>query len=231
MKRILKNTIKVLLLSTVVFSSISIATAQKKAGYTLKGTMTDLPSGKIYLEHTIDKKTIKDSTDITNGNFEFKGSTSEPIFYTLYLSDKKNSKSFLMENAAISFVGKKDSLYKAKVKGSKVNDIYIRFYEVDWKPVTAKAGDIYGRMDKAEKAGTMKSDPSVRKGFDAEFSALSLLNDSIVNAYAKRNSASVASAVVIFDRYISYPYFDNARALMPFLSKEVKESSFGKQIT
>ncbi|WP_448633938.1 peroxiredoxin family protein [Pedobacter panaciterrae] len=56
------------------------------------------------------------------------------------------------------------------------------------------------------------------------------MNDSIINAYVKRNSGSVGAAIVILERYINYPYFDNARALMPLLSEKVKRSSFVKQI-
>jgi peroxiredoxin len=229
-KHNMKNkTAKIILFAGVVLLSNSVQ-AQKN-GFIINGTITDLPSGKVYLVHENEKKeNVTDSAKIVNNRFMFKGFTSSPAFYSIYITDKQKGSNFLVENKNLTFTATKDSLYKAKVTGSEIYDTYMSFYNVDWKPVTAKAGDIYQRLDKAEKEGKTKADPSVRKGFDEEFKALGVLNDTVVNAYIRKNRNSIASAMVILDRYINYPYFDNARALMPLLSKEVQQSSFGKQI-
>jgi peroxiredoxin len=224
------KTSKILLSAVLIFSLNSYAQAQKKA-YTINGTITGLSSGKVYLAHENEKKeTITDSAQIVNSKFVFKGSIAEPAFFKLYLSDPQRGSSILVEPANLTFKAHKDSLYKAMVSGSVLSDTYQSFYNVDWKPVTEKAGEIYRRLDKAEKDGSMKANPSLRKGFDEEFKALGVLNDTIVNAYVRKNRNSIASAMVILDRYINYPYYNNARALMPLLSKEVQQSSFGKQI-
>lgn len=230
MKQITKHTLRTLLTVGMMLSIIGLSSAQKKAGYTVKGTITDLPSGKVYLEMANDENNVIDSSNIIAHKFEFRGKVSEPVFYTLHLGDKKKSISILLENRAITLTGTKDSLYKAQITGAPLNAAYLDFYKVEWKPVTTKAGDIYKRLDKAEKDGSRKADPMVKKGFDDEFKALGLMNDSIINAFVKKNTNSIASAIVILDRYINYPYYDNARALMPLLSKEVQQSSFGKQI-
>lgn len=230
MKQITKSTLRTLLTIGIMLSIIGLSTAQKKAGYTIKGTITDVPSGKVYLTMANDENNATDSSNIVNHKFEFRGKVSEPAFYNLHLGDRRKGINFLLENANITLTGKKDSLNNARLTGASVNTAYLSFYKVDWKPVTLKAGDIYGRLDKAEKDGSKKADPAIKKGFDDEFKALGLMNDSIVNAYVKKNPNSIASAIVILDRYINYPYYDNARALMPLLSKEVQQSSFGKQI-
>lgn len=214
----------------IVLSLTYSVQAQKK-GFTINGTITDLPSGKVYLVHENEKKeSVTDSAKILNHHFVFKGYTPSPAFYSLYTTDKQRGSMFLVENKNLTFIASKDSIYKAKVTGSALYDTYMSFYQVDWKPITAKAGDIYQRLNKAEKEGKMKADSSIRKGFDEEFKALNVLNDTVINAYVRRNRNSIASAIVILERYINYPYFDNARALMPLLSKEVQQSSFGKQI-
>lgn len=224
------NKIKILLAAGLFLSLTNSLLAQKNT-FTIHGTITNLSTGKVYLAHENEKMVaVTDSAQIVNNKFVFKGSINNPAFYTLYLSDKQKGASFLVEPASLTVTADKDSLYKAKVTGSVLYDTYMSFYTVDWKPITAKAGDIYKRLDKAEKEGRTKADPAVRKGFDEEFKALGVLNDSVVNAFVKRNKNSIASAMVILDRYINYPYYDNARALMPLLSKDVQQSSFGKQI-
>ena len=230
MKHITKYTLRTLLTVAMMLSITGFSSAQKKAGYSIKGTITDLPSGKVYLEMASDERNVIDSSNIINHKFEFRGNVSEPVFYKLHLGDKKKGLSILLENTAITLTGAKDSLYNAQTTGAPLNTAYLNFYKVDWKPVTTKAGDIYRRLDKAEKDGSRKADSTVKKGFDDEFKALGLMNDSIINAYVKKNTNSIAAAIVILDRYINYPYYDNARALMPLLSKEVQQSSFGKQI-
>lgn len=230
----MKNTIKhigsPILAAMLLLTAVHSTLAQKQSGYTIQGTITDLRKGVVYLEKAGAENGNRDSTKIINHKFEFKGNAADLAFYTLYLGDKKKSAQFLLENQALTFIGQKDSLFKAKVTGGPIYTTYLRFYNVDWKPVTAKAGDIYKRMDMAEKDGSMKQNPTIRIGFDEEFKALNVLNDTVVNRYVRKNRNSIASAMVILDRYINYPYFDNARALMPLLSKEVQQSSFGKQI-
>lgn len=227
----MKNKMQKILLAAGLVLGLNSSVVAQKNGFSIHGTITDLPSGKVYLSHENEQKeTITDSANIVNHNFEFKGFSTEPTFYTLYLSKKQGGANFLVENKKLTFTAKKDSLYKATIKGSAIYDTYMSFFNVDWKPITAKAGDIYQRLDKAEKEGEFKADSSLRKSFDEEFAALNVLNDTVVNRYVRKNRNSIAAAMVILDRYINYPYFDNARALMPLLSKEVQQSSFGKQI-
>lgn len=230
MKKIIKYISNSLFAGTLLLASSSLTLAQKQTGYIIKGTITDVQSGTAYLEKTDGENVRRDSSKIINHKFEFKGKVEDLAFYSLYLIDKKKGSQFLLENNALTFTGQKDSLFKAKIIGGPIYTTYLSFYNVDWKPVTAKAGEIYKRMDIAEKDGTMKQTPSIRKGFDEEFKALGSMNDSIINAYVKRNPTSIASAMVIMDRFINYPYYDNARALIPLLSKEVQQSAYGKQI-
>ena len=226
----MKNISLKILFSTILFFTIGFSFAQKKAGYVIKGTLTDFPSGKVYLEHSYNDVSVIDSSTVVDHKFEFKGKVAEPVFCKVYITDKGKSTQFLLENAEISLTAKKDSLYMAKINGGPDYTTYMSFYNVDWKPVTAKAGEIYRRLDKANHGGKVQLDSTTRIAFDSEFEALNLMNDSVVNAYVKRNSGSVAAAIIILERYINYPYFDNARALMPLLSEKVKQSSFVKQI-
>ena len=230
MKKIINYSISNLFIGLLMLTCVNKASAQAKAGYVINGTITDLPSGKVYLEKADEEGNKRDSAKVVNHKFVFKGKVADLAFFTIYITDKKNGNTFLLENAKINFTGKKDSLYRAKVTGGPVYTTYRSFYEVDWKPITTKAGDIYGRLAKADQGGKVELDSATRTAFDAEFAALTVMNDSAVNAYVRRNAHSIAAAMVIKDRYIDYPYFDNARALMPLLSQEAKNSTFGKQI-
>lgn len=208
------------------------ASAQN-GNYVIKGTIKGASSGRIYLEHENEsKKVMTDSTVLSSdGSFQFKGKVVSPQFYSVKLKGVKNPSTFLLENAAITFAGSKDSLYKAVVKGSNAQDVYIGFYNGPWKPIVEKAGGIYQRLDKAEQEGKVKLDSATRGGFDREFRVLDTLNWVAVKAYVAKNTGSVGSAAIIYDRFVAYPNFPVAKDFFAMLTPEVQKSLVGKQIS
>lgn len=214
----------------LTLSSNGFSQAKQTAGFTLYGNISGTSSAKAYLSHTYNTKVITDSVPVKNGIFLFKGSVPEPLRYTLKLADSKQSTTFFIENSVIRVTGQKDSLFQAKVSGSALNDLYKSFYDVSWKPVRDKAGVIYRKIDAATENGKTKLDAALRKKFDDEFAEVEKLNDSAVTDFVKAHLSSVASALVIQDRYISYSYPDKAAVLYAQLSEKVKKSFYGKEI-
>ncbi|WP_232538842.1 TlpA disulfide reductase family protein [Chitinophaga tropicalis] len=199
-------------------------------GYTIKGNIAGMQSGTAYLSHTWKEKEITDSVAVVNGAFTFKGVTPEPLIYTLKLSGNKQAASFFVENLPMTVTADKDSLFKAKVTGSREQDIFKEFYNVRWKIVTETAGGIYRRIDSVTEKGKVKMDEPTRKAFDKEWAFVEKLNDSVITEYVKTYPDAIASAVVVHDRYIAYPYPDRAEALWPVFTKKVQQSFYGKQI-
>ncbi|WP_367868279.1 redoxin domain-containing protein [Pedobacter sp. WC2423] len=202
--------------------------------YLLKGNIP-VASGKIYLEHELNGNPVKiDSAQVVNGKFVFKGSVKSPDFYSLTTKGLKYPIQFILENSAITVTKPADSLASAEIKGSSAQEVYQSFYKGPWKEITAIAGGIYNRLDKAEKAaktaGT-KVDSLTRAGFDKEFAVLDKKNQIAVKAYISQHSSSAGAAAIIYDRFISYPNFPVARELFAGLTEEARQSAIGELIT
>jgi len=187
-------------------------------------------TGKIYLGHEVaGKPSVLDSANLVNGTAVFKGSVKEADFYSLNNKSLKYPIQFILENSAITVSKTKDSLSTAEIKGSAAQDVYMGFYNGPWKEITTKAGDIYRRLDAAEKTGKM--DTATRAGFNKEFAALDIINQAAVKKYVIAHPASPGSAAVIVDRFVSYPNFPVAKELYALLSKNVQQSAIASQIT
>src|ERR1044072_8837500 len=227
----MKKTIVSISMITASLRSLQPAIAQVKSSgkYILKGRIAGLDTGKIYLSRISDKEVTPDSVEAKNGAFTFTGSIVEPLLYSLKPASGKTAKVFFLESGTITLEGNKDSLYKATVKGSPVQDVYAGFSEA-WKPVSVRAGDIYTRLDKANQGGKVKLDSATREACEAEFDALQGFHDSIVNAYIRKHTSSPAAATIILDRFVTYQQVDKAAELYKVLDKKVQQSFFGKEI-
>jgi len=226
MNNILKRTLAIVPFAALVFYGGQALAQNGK--YLLKGNLANV-TGKIYLGHEIDgKPVIIDSATVVNGTFTFKGSVIQPDFYSLSNNNLKYPIQFILENSAINIDKSADSLSIPKIKGSAAQDVYMGFYEGPWKGITAKAGDIYGRLDNAEKSGKM--DSITRAGFDREFRILDTLNIAAVKDYVIKHPASAGSAAIIYDRFIGYPNFSVATELFSLLNKETQQSAIGSRI-
>jgi peroxiredoxin len=228
----LKKTFAILLFAAVMICSGTQSFAQN-GKYFLKGNIAGA-SGKIYLMHELNGSPVTvDSAKVVNGEFIFKGSVKSPGFYSLTNKGLKYPIQFILENSAITVTKTADSLAMAEIKGSAAQDVYTGFYSGPWKEITAVAGDIYGRLDKAEKAakaaGT-KVDSLTRAGFDQEFTELDKKNQMTVKAYISKHPSSAGAAAIIYDRFIGYPNFPVARELFAGLTKEAQQSAIGAMI-
>lgn len=218
-----------LIAAAVLTLQPSFAQVNPAGKYTLKGKITGIDSGMIYLSAIDEQEGTTDSVPVKNGAFTFTGTVPEPLLYMLKPAGAKAGKIFFLESGSTTVEGTKDSLFKAVVKGGAAQDVYTGFYSGAWKPVTERAGEIYRRLDKAH-GGKKEIDSTVRKAFDKEFAALEVFNDSIINAYIKQHSGSPAVASIILDRYITYQQTAKAQRLFSTLAPSVQQSFYGKQI-
>lgn len=62
-----------------------------------------------------------------SGHFLFKGTLTEPSYYALSVQDVQGIVDLILENDSITVEGSVDSLWTAKVEGSKENDIHKEF--------------------------------------------------------------------------------------------------------
>ncbi|GAA4234608.1 hypothetical protein GCM10022291_14420 [Postechiella marina] len=126
---------KIILIVITCVSIYSCKETEKKEafnGYVVTGKVKGLDQGIVELiEFNFTdrgaKKVVIDSTQMTNGAFEFKGFIEHPDKVVIMINDKYNS-DFFIENSTISLsfdIAESDrGQLKAKVSGSKLETIY-----------------------------------------------------------------------------------------------------------
>lgn len=126
--------------------------------------------GKAYLTQRLNGEWVKrDSTELKNGEFAFKGSVKFPEMYYLAFSNKKDRLPFFLENSVITVTGAADSLSKAKIVGSAVQDEYNALQE-KLDQLDAKGMALYKESKESEKAGSKMKADSLMTLADSVFS-------------------------------------------------------------
>lgn len=91
--------------------------------YTIIGKISGMSTGYAFLEYA----NFKDTTEIKNGEFIFKGTVQKPEICKIRISGSEHAKKFYIENSNISFIAHIDSLDKAKISGSKTENEWIAY--------------------------------------------------------------------------------------------------------
>lgn len=198
-----------------VFMLLPVAAAAQKS-YVVSGKLSGLKEPAIaYLNYG---KT-KDSVEIKNGTFQFKGSVAEPVqaYLTVKAADalpKKNQDDytlFWLENSKISVSGK-DSIKNAAIKGS-LAEKESREMDAPVKPLTDKILRLMKESDTKPGADRkraisdsigllVKEIKNVRTKF-AETHLNSYMGLYAYNLYVLDNYVDLAVAEPIFNRYAS----------------------------
>jgi len=225
-KIILKSSLFALVMATA-FTSCA-----KKEGYTINGTIAGLDKGKVYLEFADEKgdKKIIDSADVKDGAFTFTGKTGEPLFHTIKIKGQEYGASFLLDNEDIKIEAKKDSIFKAKVTGSKQNDFYRSYYDNEFKKIQEIAGPIYKLSDSLSQGGKAKLTPEQQTMMDKKWKDLGAFADGLTDKFIRKNKDNLGGALVIEDRIVSYGTPEKVKEYYAILSPEIQKSFYGKKL-
>lgn len=110
------------LLITLIFGLFACT---QTPSYKIKVNLTKA-EGKAYLNQRINKEWVKlDSAELVNGICQFKGVVKNPDISYLSVSNSKEKLPFFIENSALTITGSIDSLSKAKVEGSMIQEEYM----------------------------------------------------------------------------------------------------------
>ena len=114
-------------------------TTPKAPHYNITGKIAGADSVTFILQKRVEGKNVRvDSAMVLKGEFKIKGGTVEfPEIVSLIAKGKRAGLSFYLENADIVITGHIDSLYIAKVTGSKTQDEYSAYLE-SLKPINEK---------------------------------------------------------------------------------------------
>ena len=215
---------KVFLITCFAFLSSLISKAGDSA-FTIKGNLSKVKKGVMYLYITGDNPK-KDSSEIKNGKFSFKGFIQKPSSAILDLKDGKQSYfRFYLEPSNIIISGIDDSLELFTIKGSKINDdeklLKKRMENVSkWEEANDK---LYGDAMKDKNKPLMDSLDEVSDNILKE-------KRKVVAAFVKDYPHSMRSAIAITENFAYYAEADEVEPLYNLLDYNLKNSDKGKAI-
>ena len=120
-----------------------MSSCSSKPHYTIKGKIDGSDSITFYLQKREGNKVVSiDSAISKKGAFTLKGGVIDyPQMIQLVAGNTRKRTSFYLENSEISVTGSLDSLFNAKISGSKTQDEYKTFIDSN-KPLS----DLYSRI-------------------------------------------------------------------------------------
>jgi peroxiredoxin len=141
------------LVYVVIIAASIVSCKSKGPQFVLKGKIADADSITFILQERAPGKYIKiDSAILTKGEFTIKGKVDYPKMVMLMAKDKRKATTFFIENSEISISGKLDSLYIARITGSKTQDEYVA-YQASLQPFNERNDKLYRDYREAETAG------------------------------------------------------------------------------
>ncbi|WP_316795049.1 TlpA disulfide reductase family protein [Pedobacter agri] len=177
-----------------------------------------LNNGKVTLAYELDDILSQDSALSRSDIFSKDILLNESVRCTLTNSINNQMRIFLMEKeSSINITGDISKFFELKITGSKENDVLDKLKE-----------SLYAIPAKRPKVtGNAEQDKEARKKFAGK---QQVLRDSVFEKFVKLNPNKVATAIAIFDQYVTYPNRVKASENYNLLSEEVKNSSYGKRI-
>jgi len=183
----MRNYLAILVLAAAIFSC---QTAKNE--YLIKGSITGVDAGKVYLQKLVDGKPKSvDSTDIAGGKFTFKGKMAMPDIRFLRLNQKDYFAQFFLDNADITVRASKDSLRNTKVTGSPTQDIF-QIYITEMEKLNK---DVLALQAKYQNAMTTGNTNEAEK---AKIDYQAMIDNNLVYTknFVKEHSSSVVSAYI-----------------------------------
>ena len=148
---------------TVIMSACS-----SKPKYVVKGNIKGSDSITFYLQKRDAGKLISiDSAVSKKGSFTMKGGAVDyPQVIQLVAGNSKKRTSFYLENSEITITGSLDSLFNAKIAGSKTQDQYKSFLDSN-KPLSDSYSQTFTEYQTASQAGNAEKVAALEKQVDS----------------------------------------------------------------
>jgi peroxiredoxin len=211
--------------------------AAAQGNYTLKGKIGSVTApSKVFLSYRLDGKPVMDSAVFKDGTFSFAGTVKDVTAGTLILDYKgvgygnlnrrvrPDMLQVYLEPGNIN-VTSADSLFKATVSGSKVND-QNKAFKAALKPASDKMTELgkwYTATPK-EKRETKEFDEEYEKRYEA----IEKEQSALAKTYVKAHTDQYISLVALNTIGGSFPEYAEMSPLYNSLSADVKNTANGK---
>ena len=206
------------LLGTVLLILNFMADLHAQSTVHVSANISGLNSGKVIFAYELDDIVSQDSALANSDIFSKDILVNESVRCTLTNSVNKQMRIFLMEKgSSLNITGDIFKFFELKITGSKENDVL--------EKLKTSLYAIPGK--RPEETGNAEQDKAARAKFANK---QKILRDSVFAKFVKANATQVATAIAIFDQYVTYPNREKASESYNLLSAEIKNSSYGKRI-
>ncbi len=171
-----------------------VAACSSEPHYVINGKIEGADSVTFMLQKREAGKIVNiDSAIAYKGSFKMKGGAVKyPEMVLLSVRDSRMRTSFYLENSEISIAGKLDSLFAAKITGSKTQDEYQGFIDSN-KTLSEKYSKIYNEYQMAEQSGDTAKVSQLEKEAAATESEMTRLQKDFV----KNNPSSFVAPSIL----------------------------------
>ncbi|MEO7307078.1 MAG: TlpA disulfide reductase family protein [Ferruginibacter sp.] len=214
------------LFSLLTVTTLSVNAQQSDSAFSITGKFEKVNTGKLYLTVYGDNSVIKDSAEISNGAFAFKGNVQKPSTAFLTLKDHKDDNlRFFVEPGTMSITGAGDKLKELLISGSVVNadDKKLAAF---LKPIKEEEEKYYNAYDEAAKNKNQAAIDSL----DELEMAMTQRKRVFIKQFVLANPAAVRSAMAISDNYAYYAEASEVEPLYNALNAAVKRSANGEAV-
>jgi peroxiredoxin len=169
-----------------LFISAVLLSCSSKPHYTVKGNIERSDSITFYLQKRENGKTVSiDSAVSRKGSFTMKGGAiAYPQLIQLVAGNSRKRTSFYLENSEITITGNLDSLYKAKISGSKTQDEYQSFIDLN-KPLSDTYSKAVMKYQAASQSGDAANQAIIEKQLDSIQTEMTNLQKNYVKSNPK----------------------------------------------
>ncbi len=197
---------------------------EQKESYSINGIITGVDKTKIIIQKRKDGKFVNiDSVETTKGVFSFNGKVEFPEIYYIKVGDNKKFISFFIENSNIKIRANIDSLNKAKITGSKVQDDYNSFKD-EVVVYRNKQDDLYGKYKEAKD----NENKDVMQEIDSMYETLMAEQNDFLKTYVTQNNNSIVASYVTLRELVHGLKLNELDSITNNFDKSIENSTYIK---
>lgn len=218
---------KQIILFAAVAMMALVSSCNSGEGYTIKGTVTgnneSLKNGKVYLVNSDRNNPVRDTADIIDGKFVFKGNVQTPGMFIITIEGVDEPLRIFLENENFVINGVDTLLAQAVVKGGAAQNALNTLNAASERlSKEYNLDEVYKVM--SNPASTEEEKNTVLERYDRYAEALDAVTDSLVNAapvshyslYVLRQNMMdmpVEEVKALVDQYLANPEFEGNTTL------------------
>ncbi|MFA5329620.1 MAG: TlpA disulfide reductase family protein [Prolixibacteraceae bacterium] len=209
-------------LAILVLALAFVSCQSAKEEYSIKGTITGVDTGKVYLQKIVDgqPQTI-DTAEIVGGKFSFKGKMEMPDLRILRLNDRDYFAQFFLDNSNITMVANKDSLRNTKITGSPTQDVF-KLYISEMEKLNKEVMALQEKYQSAMSTGNSADADKVK----IDYQAMIDNNKVYTKNFIKEHTNSVVSPFILLNQLVDQIDESELESITNSFAPEIDSSEY-----